>query len=229
MVEKSNDLSSPSGVSGQQANRSSIAGQTADQLRDHANDAAGKVQDAKGQASSALNDLNDKASDLLGSAKGMASEAGGRVTDALESQKAAGTDRVKGISDAIRRAAGELEHELPPAATYIKRAADEIDMMADAIKRRDVRQIVQDVQGFAQRQPAAFLGATILGGFAVVRLLRTPSTTHPAPAHGTALVATRPAPVATATTRYGGGIPGGESTRTPGFATDEANLSPRMK
>ena len=36
------------------------------------------------------------------------------------------------------------------------------------------------MQGFAKRQPAAFLGATVLGGFAVVRLLRTPTVSHKA-------------------------------------------------
>ena len=161
---------------------SSIAGDTADRIRGHAGDAADKLRDVGAQASSATQDMGDKAAGLLdnakASAKSMASDAGGKASDALEDQKAAGVSKVKGISGAIRRAADELEGELPPAAKYIRRAADEIDSMTDAVQRRDVRQILSDVQGFAKRQPAAFLGATVLGGFAVMRLLRTPTASH---------------------------------------------------
>ena len=165
--------------------KTSIVGETADRLRNRAGDAGEKLKGVGAQASSATQDMGDKASSLLGnakdSAKSMASNVGGKASDALEGQKAAGVDKVKGISGAIRRAADELEGELPPAATYIRRAADEIDAMTDAVQRRDVRQILSDVQGFAKRQPAAFLGVTVLGGFAVMRLLRTPTSSHGAP------------------------------------------------
>ena len=148
------------------------------------------------------------------------------MADALESQKAAGTDRAKGFSEALRRAAAELEHEIPPAATYINRAADEIDHMAEAVKHRDVRQIVGDIQDFARRQPAAFLGATVLGGFALMRLLKTPTAAHEpsngsassegSSAKGTALVPTPSSP-AGLSTRAGSGDPGGMSPQAPGF------------
>ena len=159
---------------------SSIAGQTADRIRDHAGDAAEKLKGIGAQASSSAQDLGDRTTGLLGSAKTMASDAGDKMNDAFEGQKAAGAKKVKGISDAIRRAADELEGEMPPAATYIRRAADEIDVLTDAVQRRDVRQILNDVQGFARRQPAAFLGATVLGGFAIMRLLKAPTVDHEA-------------------------------------------------
>ncbi len=163
---------------------SSVVAEAADRLRDRAGDATEKLKGVGAQASSATQGMGDKAAGLLGnakeSAKAMASDAGGKASDALEDQKSAGVSKIKGISGAIRRAADELEGELPPAATYIRRAADEIDAMTDAVQRRDVRQILSDVQGFAKRQPAAFLGATVLGGFAVMRLLRTPTASHAA-------------------------------------------------
>ena len=157
----------------------SIVDETTEQIKDRAGDAAKNVG---AKASSAAQDINDQAAGLLGKAKTMASNAGGKVSEALEDQKASGAERVKGISGAIRRAADELEEELPPAATYIRRAADEIDAMADAVQRRDVRQLVGDVQSFARRQPAAFLGATVLGGFAIMRLLKAPTPVHDASA-----------------------------------------------
>ena len=121
-----------------------------DEAADQIRSRAGDAADGvAAKASSAAQDVNDRAAGLLGTAKTMASDAGGK-----------------------------LEQELPPAATYIRRAADEIDAMADAVQRRDVRQLVGDVQSFARRQPAAFLGATVLGGFAIMRLLKAPTPVH---------------------------------------------------
>ena len=206
---------------------SSIAGQTADRLRDHAGDAAEKLKGLGGQASSTAQDMGDKAAGLLGTAKDkartMASDAGGKANDAFEDQKAAGAEKVKGISNAIRRAADELEGELPPAATYIRRAADEIDAMTDAVQRRDVRQILSDVQGFAKRQPAAFLGATVLGGFALMRLLRTPTPTHEAAGDTSTgrslVVAGSPSILDESTIKGGAGDRGGIAPEAPGFGT----------
>ena len=206
---------------------SSIAGQAADRLRDHAGDAAEKLKGLGGQASSTAQDMGDKAAGLLGSAKDkartMASDAGDKANDALEGHKAAGAEKVKGISNAIRRAADELEGELPPAATYIRRAADEIDAMTDAVQRRDVRQMLSDVQGFAKRQPAAFLGATVLGGFALMRLLRTPTPTHEATddvgAGRSLVVAGTPSVLDEAVIKGGSGDRGGIAPEAPGFAS----------
>ena len=206
--------------------RSSIAGETADKIRDRAGDAADALKGAGAKASASAQDMGDKATGLLDKAKGMASDAGDKVSDALEDRKAAGSERIKGISGAIRRAADELEHELPPAATYIRRAADEIDAVADAVQRRDVRQLLGDVQSFARRQPAAFLGATVLGGFAVMRLLKAPTagkgtSDDPAPsaAGGTALVpAGAPSALDDTTVMEGSGDPGGIAPAAPGFA-----------
>ncbi len=207
---------------------SSIVGETADRIRDHAGDAAEKLKGVGAQASSAAQDMGDASTGLLGKAKSMASDAGGKVNDAFEDRKAAGADKVKGISSAIRRAADELEGELPPAATYIRRAADEIDAMADAVQRRDVRQMLSDVQSFAKRQPAAFLGATVLGGFAVMRLLRTPTATHEASGDaytgtsdkGRSLVVTETASPSMGAPIMGGpGDRGGIAPEAPGFKT----------
>ena len=203
---------------------SSIAGRTADRVKEHAGDAADKLKGIGAQASSSAQDLGDKATGLLGTAKTMASNAGDKVNDAFEGQKAAGAKKVKGISSAIRRAADELEGEVPSAATYIRRAADEIDMLTDSVERRDVRQMLSDVQSFAKRQPAAFLGATVLGGFAVMRLLRTPTAAHDASGglgvldrDRSLVVAGGSSPMDNASIKGGSGDRGGIAPQAPGF------------
>ena len=225
--------SSSTGSGGKQASGSSLAGHVAEQGRDRVDDVTDKVKGVGGTVSSSADDLKDRATGVLADAKEKVSDAGAKVTDALEGQKTAGADRAKGFSDALRRAAGELEHEVPPAAAYINRAADEIDHMAEGLKRRDVRQILGDVQDFAKRQPAAFLGATVLGGFALMRLLKTPTVSdetaggssqfHEAAsraqstAKGTALVPTGSSSPGDKPITGGAGNHGGSSPKAPGF------------
>src|SRR4030095_3216023 len=59
------------------------------------------------------------------------------------------------------------------AGQYIRRAATQIDCASEALRRRDLNELLGGVQEFARRQPTAFLGATVLAGFAVVRLLKS--------------------------------------------------------
>ena len=177
--------------------RSSIIEHAAGELRGKAGDAADTLHGAGDRAASAARGASNQAAGMLETAKGAASDAGAKVSDVLEDQKAAGIEQVAGISGAIRRAADELGPELPPVAQYMRKAADGINSMAEAVRRRDVRQIVDDVQGFAKRQPAAFLGATVLGGFAVMRLLKAPVSTHakkPAASPGSVAPAPYPSP-----------------------------------
>jgi hypothetical protein len=113
------------------------------------------------------------AANVAESAKGLASQAGDKLLSSVEEQKAAGASFISGVAGAIRRAANEFDADVPQAAEYIRVAADQIDTASDAFRRRDLNQLVSDVQGFARRQPTAFLGAAVIAGFAVVRFLKT--------------------------------------------------------
>jgi hypothetical protein len=110
-----------------------------------------------------------------GGISGMASKAGDKLMDAAEQQKSVGADFVSGMADAVRNAAGSFDNQLPQAGEYIRYAADHMADMSDALRRRDIRQLVSGVESFARRQPTAFLGATFLAGFAAVRFLRSSS------------------------------------------------------
>ena len=130
-----------------------------------------------GQVSGAVREgareVKEQASNVAESAKDLASQAGEKLLSSVEEQKAAGADFVAGVAGAIRRAANEFDKDVPQAAQYIRLAADQIGTVSDAFRRRDLNQLVADVQGFARRQPTAFLGAAVLAGFAAVRFLKT--------------------------------------------------------
>jgi hypothetical protein len=134
-----------------------------------------------GSQSSSFGGMEEQHQDLGGSpggVRGMASKAGEKIMDTAERQKAVGADYVDGIAQAVRQAAGSFEEQVPQAAEYIRYAADQMETMSDSFRRRDISQMMSDVQSFARRQPTAFLGISFLAGFAAVRFLRSgaPST-----------------------------------------------------
>ena len=136
---------------------------------------------ASGQDYSGLSrtasDMDDSAGTETGSdsSKGLMSKASEKLMDAAEQQKAAGASFVDDMAGAVRRAAGELDGQVPQAAEYIRYAADQMETMSDAIRRRDMGQMLSELQSFARQQPTAFLGATFLAGFAAVRFFKSSS------------------------------------------------------
>jgi len=142
--------------------------------------------DLKKQASEvaehATRQVKQQASELTESARNLASDAGDKLRNAAEDQKNAGADFVGGIAGAIRRAASEFDQQIPQAGQYIRRAAEQVDSAAEALRRRDLTELVGGIQDFARRQPTAFLGATVLAGFALTRFLK--SSTSPQSENG---------------------------------------------
>jgi gas vesicle protein len=117
--------------------------------------------------------VKEQVSEMTESAKELASDAGDKLRDAVQDQKNAGADFISGVAGAVRRAANEFDDHIPQAGQYIRRAAAQIDGAGEALRRRDLAELLGGVQDFARRQPTAFLGATVLAGFAVVRLLKS--------------------------------------------------------
>ncbi len=157
---------------------STLAGSLADsvssEVRDIRDETLGRANSVGTQVKTAANIVRDSATDLLDTAKGVASNTGDRIKDVVVTQKDAGADRIRGVASVIRRAADDLEEDVPLAAPYIRRAAEEIDDFASALKTQSLSEIVGSIEGFAHRQPAAFLGIAAFAGFAVVRLMKAP-------------------------------------------------------
>jgi uncharacterized protein YjbJ (UPF0337 family) len=128
---------------------------------------------ASGVAEHVTQQVREQASNLSESAKDAVSGAGDKLRTAAENQKTAGADFVTNIAAAVRRAAGEFDHQIPQAGEYIRRAADQIDNTSDAIRERNIGELLDGMQDFARRQPTAFLGATVLAGFVAVRFLKS--------------------------------------------------------
>jgi len=134
-------------------------------------------RDLKGQASemaeSATDTLKTQANNLTESTRELASQAGDKMKAAVADQKMAGADYVGNFADMVRRASYEFDGQIPQAGQYIRKAADQIGSVSEALRTRDVSELVGEVQDFARKQPAAFFGAAVLAGFAAVRFFKS--------------------------------------------------------
>lgn len=163
-------------------------GQSAPRFSDVANEASHASRDLKDKAMAAGHDLKEKVADLASSsaeavkeqaaeladvAKDFVSHAGDTLKQRAYEQKGAGADYVGNIADTMRRAAKEFDQDLPIAGTYIRKAADRVEEVADSVRDGDFQDLVQGAQSFARRQPTAFLGLAVLAGFGAIRFLKS--------------------------------------------------------
>jgi hypothetical protein len=165
-----NNTSSERGAAGGLANKPQGANGT--NKGSSASSMAGSATQVSAVVREAASEVSEQATTVADSAKNLASKASDKLLNSVEEQKAAGADFVSGMAGALRRSANEFG-EVPQAAQYIRLAANQIDSVSDAFRKRDLNQLVSDVQGFARRQPTAFLGMAVLAGFAAVRFLKT--------------------------------------------------------
>jgi hypothetical protein len=150
--------------------------------------AATSTKTVTDQAVSAGRDLKDKATEMAGSsseaikghasdfadaAKDVASQATDKLKQTVDGQKNASAEYAGSLADTIRRAAREFDSDLPIAGTYIRKAAFQVEGVADKIRTGNFNDLVRGAQSFARRQPTAFLGMAVLAGFGVVRFLKS--------------------------------------------------------
>jgi hypothetical protein len=150
-------------------------------------------RDLKGQASELTEKATDtvkiQAGNLADQAKEVASGAGEKLRESVSAQKVAGADYVGNVANIIRRTAYEFDAEMPQAGHYIRKAAAQIENVSEAMRNKNMSEIVGNVQDFARKQPTAFFGAAVFLGFAAVRFLKS----APANVNQPARAAGRPA------------------------------------
>ena len=170
----------------------------------------------------------DQAKQTTGQVVGQAQE---QAATRLDRQKEAAAAGLSSVADAVRQMGqnlrGQAEGQSSPvvqyAAQYGERAADQIGRLTEYLRRNDVNQLVREVEGFARRQPALFVGGAFLLGLAGSRFLKS---SRPAPElPGAPPDASRALPPLGGTTPSAGAGTGGSvgttgTGTTPGAVTD---------
>lgn len=109
-----------------------------------------------------------------GGTEGIMDRVRDRATAQLSSQKDRATDGLGSVAQAVRQSTQHLrDHKQDAIAQYVEKAADQIDRFSTQLKNRDVNELVNDVQRFARRQPALFVGSAFALGVIGARFLKS--------------------------------------------------------
>jgi hypothetical protein len=120
--------------------------------------------------------LIDKAKDTAGQAYGMAAE---KAAEKLDEQKAVVTSSLASVADSIKQV-GETLRETDEqtgvteiTAKYGDRLAGQIEQISNYFETNDLRGIVRDVEDFARKNPAVFIGGAFALGILAARFLKS--------------------------------------------------------
>lgn len=128
-------------------------------------------------ASSAFEETREKVSH---GAKSVVEEAKERSTSAIHRSKHNLATQISDVAAAIKHSGDELqqsENVEDTIAHYAKNAGDKIQNVANYLEDKDVGEMLRDVEGFARRQPALFVGGAVALGLLAARFVRS-SATH---------------------------------------------------
>ena len=151
--------------------------------RDHAE--GGRAQEqARAVTGTAADEAKELARQAGGQARQVAQEAkhefrtlAEQGRQELKSQAQAQTQRasqnLRTLSDQTQALAEGRPDEAGPLAGYVQDVSGKLSGWADNLDRRGFDGMVAQVQGFARRRPAAFIGLCAVAGFAVSRVGRT--------------------------------------------------------
>src|SRR5262249_2831856 len=93
-----------------------------------------------------------------------------RVAD---QQKGAGADRLDEVAGAVHGAARTLEAGMPQMANYVHGAAAQLEDAAQALRHRNIDELIDEIGSFARAQPVVFFGGAMLAGFVLTRFLKS--------------------------------------------------------
>ena len=127
--------------------------------------------------------MASEAHDLSSGAKHVASDVAQSARTTAEAQIAGSKDRaadgIAGVADALRHTGEQLRtRDDLGLSQYVVRAADGVEAASDYLRDRTLGQLMADVEGFARREPALFLGGAFAAGVIAGRFLKSSS---PAP------------------------------------------------
>jgi hypothetical protein len=102
----------------------------------------------------------------------LASAVGERAASAAQTQKEGLAGQIEDVAQAVHRSGEQLEGHQDWVAGLVERGADELSALANTVRTNDLRALMGNIQDLARRQPALFVSASLVAGFALARVGR---------------------------------------------------------
>lgn len=142
--------------------------------------ASGTAQGQQGQ--SATQEIVDRAQQATGevidqakeTVVNVADQAREQVTSRLSNQKHRAAEGLGTVAETLRQTSSQLrEQNQDVAHEYVTKAADQVERLSTYLNHHEISDIVGEVEQFARRQPALFLGGSFLLGLLGARFLKS--------------------------------------------------------
>lgn len=123
-----------------------------------------------GSTGGRLDQAKDRAQQLMTTAQERVADT---VQSRLDAQRYRAADSLTTVATALRNTSQQFPAGGDGMARYINQAADRVEDMAHYLHDRELGEIVDQVEDFARRQPAAFLGGAFALGVLGARFLKS--------------------------------------------------------
>lgn len=140
------------------------------------------TQSNQGTTGGAMREVADQAKETAGQVADQAQQVARQVTDQtrqqvsaqVTTQKDRAADGLSHVAQALRQTGQQLREQDQAGITqYIDRAASQVEQFSNYLQRSDMGQLVDDVEHFARRRPALFLGGVFALGMLGARFLKS--------------------------------------------------------
>lgn len=144
-----------------------------DSIRELASEVAEQTADARQR-------LSDKLTETVGNVGDSISDAAGKLRDsaqsAAETSKDYAADALHGLASTTRDMAGKLDSRTADGdsrtAGYARLAAEQMDDMSARLRDLEVAQAARRARSVVRDNPVLVVGAAVVVGFALARLLK---------------------------------------------------------
>jgi len=130
------------------------------------------IQDIGVKAQQKTGELIDQAQEKVGEVTGKVKE---QATSQISSQKDRAAEGLGNVAQAIRQTGDQLRQneQAAPVAQYTDQLAQGVEMASNYLRNHSLNDIVGEVERFARREPALFLGGALTLGLLGGRFLRS--------------------------------------------------------
>lgn len=132
--------------------------------------AVDKVEDAAGKAQEKVNETATIAKEQAKRAAAQVSEQAKATVDSRMTEVAS---ELGSVATAVRQTSYDVAGESETVARYGEKIAEQLEGISSYLNEKGVEDVLTDLQDFARRQPAVFLGGAFMLGMVVGRFVRS--------------------------------------------------------
>lgn len=129
------------------------------------------------QGGTGTNEIAQKAKETASEVAGLAKE---KLSADADRRRERAASSIGSVAEALRKTGDEIGEE-GMVSDYLGKAAEGVERIGEYFRSKDLGEVVEDVERFARKEPALFLGAAFTAGLLGARFLKSSSRRRTGP------------------------------------------------